>query len=91
MVAALAVLGRVVDDASSATTSTSPIERLRWKLVASSKASQRQNSIALNSDRRAAEGRWLVTVARQISRVSPSGTKYGVSTSMPARRDPMTV
>ncbi len=59
--------------------------------MASSQASQRQNSTALNSDSRAADGRWLVTVARQISRVSPSGTKYVVSTSMPARREPMIV
>ena len=34
-------------------TSTSPIERLRWKFVASSHASQRQNSTALKSESRA--------------------------------------
>ena len=76
---------------SSTATSTSPIERLRWKLVASSNASQRQNSTALNSDSWALDGRWLVTVARQISSVSPSGTRYVVSTSMPDRVEPMTV
>ena len=57
----------------------------------SSHASQRQNSTALNNDSGAGVARWFVTRARQISSVCPSGTKYSVSTSMPARRDPMTV
>jgi hypothetical protein len=48
---------------------------LRWKLVASSPASHKQNSTALNSDSSAVSERWLVMRARQISSVSPSGTK----------------
>ena len=72
-------------------TSTSPIEKLRWKFVASSCASHRQNSTALNSDSRAGSSRWLAIRVRQISSVSPSGTKYSVSASIPSRREPITV
>jgi hypothetical protein len=48
---------------------------LRWKLVASSQASHKQNSTALNSDSSAGSVRWLVMRVRQISSVWPSGTK----------------
>jgi hypothetical protein len=73
------------------TTSTSPMERFRCRFVASSHASQRQNSTALNSDSWATVSRRLVIRDLQISTVSPSGTKYSVSTSMPARRELMIV
>jgi hypothetical protein len=48
---------------------------LRWKFVASSNASHRQNSMALNSDSRAELSRWFAIRVRQTSSVSESGTK----------------
>ncbi len=59
--------------------------------MASSNASQRQNSTALNSDSRARSPRVFVTRVRQISTVSPSGTKNSVCAAIPARREPISV
>jgi len=56
-------------------TSTSPIEKLRWKFVASSHASHRQNSTALNSESEAGSSRWFEIRVCQTSSVSPGGTK----------------
>ena len=67
------------------------MDRLRWKFVASSWASHRQNSTAPNSDTRAGVGRSLVTRVRQTSSVSPGGTRYVVSARIPPRLAAMTV
>ena len=66
------------------------MDRLRWKFVESSCASQRQNSTAPNSDSRAGVGRSLVTRTRQASSVRPGGTRYVVSARMPPRSPAIT-
>ena len=60
VIAPFAIFGFVVDH--SITISTCPVEKLRWKLVESSQASHRQNSIAEKTDRSAVSARWLVRV-----------------------------
>ena len=57
------------------TTSASPIDKLRWKFVASSQASHRQNSTAENNERLAGVVRSLRIVTCQISSVSPRGNE----------------
>src|SRR5450631_4166262 len=71
--------------------STSPMLKLRWKLVPSSCASHRQNSTHENADTAAGVSRSLVTESCQISRFSSSGTKYRVLAEMPWYLDPMVV
>ena len=72
-------------------TSTSPVLKFRWKLVASSPASQRQNSTPANTRRSAAVRRRFATVSCQVSSVAPGGTKNRVSASTPFQAEEMIV
>ena len=59
--------------------------------MASSWASHRQNSIELKRDSVAGPARSFVRRTRQISKVSPPGTKKSVSARIPWWREEMTV
>jgi hypothetical protein len=71
--------------------STSPVLRLRWKLVMSSSAFHRQNSTSENT--RSERGRSLPLVSRSrcTSAAWPSGTNIVSSAAMPRRSPRITL